>query len=347
MGEGTFGFDLPGIGPIGGYGGFGLPDAFAPGSGKTAVNCALGDADVRNVSRYGVDALYNYARVVKRYGGLRYGPPCFLGEKLQAAIVAAGGDVGFLDVLNGIGTTIGGVLEGAVAAIPGIVDVTRTVVGGVRAVQDVINGGTGGGAVMSGTTMQAPSASMMNGNTNLSGQAAFEMACRADPACTSAVWAALQGGQVAPMMNGSAPMNEDAMLAALGFPPALIMQLRSIPGAIGRILGSPAGQIAVGVGGGLVGTAIGTAALSGGMSMGMRLPRRIQVPDGKGGVREYVSRGRPILYSGDISAVRRVRKIAARVPRPRRSRPRPLLISGGTANVCGKCLTAPCACGGH
>lgn len=256
--------------------------------------------------------------------------------------------MGFLDVINGIGGAIGTILQTGSTVL-------QTVATGAGALATVLNGSTGGapGNPVQGPMlppMQAPAAAMVNGNTSASGAAAFQMACSADPACTAAIVAALQGGQSMPMMNGSAPMNEDVMLAALGFPPALIMQLRMIPGAIGRILGSPAGQIAVGVGGGLVGTALGTAALSGGMSaMGMRLPRRIQVSDGKGGVREYVSRGRPILYSGDISAVKRVGKVAARMPRRRRARPKPgvMMITSGSANVCGKCLTAPCGCNGR
>lgn len=189
-----------------------------------------------------------------------------------------------------------------------------------------------------------PGAMMMNGSMAAPGS--FQAACAADPTgqCQAAIWAALQG-TVAPTMGGV--MNEDAMLAALGFPPALIMALKNIPGAVGRLLGSPAGQIAIGVGGGIAGTALGGALIGGGM--GMRLPRRIQVPDGRGGVREYVSRGRPVLYSGDITAARRVRKVAARARRtsPRRRSVGQTVIAlqaGATHNVCGKCLTSPCAC---
>ena len=141
-------------------------------------------------------------------------------------------------------------------------------------------------------------------------------------------------------------MNEDAMLSALGFPPALIMALRAVPGAIGRILGSPAGQIAIGVGSGLAGAAAGQALVA--PSMGMRLPRRLQIPDGRGGVREYVSRGRPVLYSGDISAAKRVRRVASRArrtsPRRRSLGQQVIALQGGVHNVCGKCLSSPCGC---
>jgi hypothetical protein len=147
------------------------------------------------------------------------------------------------------------------------------------------------------------------------------------------------------MMGGV--MNEDLALAALGFPPALIQAIKMIPGAVGRLLGGPAGQIAIGVGSGIAGAAAGQALI--GSGTGARLPRRIQVPDGRGGVREYVSRGRPVLYSGDITAARRVRKVASRArrtsPRGRRSVGQAVIaLQSGVHNVCGKCLSSPCGC---
>ena len=135
----------------------------------------------------------------------------------------------------------------------------------------------------------------------------------------------------------------DAQLAALGFPPALIQLVKATPGLIGRLLPG-----AVAVAGGTALGALATSALMPGM--GMRLPRRIQVPDGRGGTREYVSRGRPILYSGDLTAARRVTRVASRArrarPRSRRLSQQVMMLQRGPIEVCGACRTAPCACGG-
>lgn len=354
VGEGVFGFDLgSAIGGLGSSVGGTLAAVCGADLSKCGrspappINCDVFLAEVdRIVASFlasGTDLRYYRSQFKQPAPG-----PCD-GEvyrRIDAGIARQSG-MGFLDVLNGIGTTIGQTIGSVVGAIPTIVQTVGAVTTGINQVQAILNGGSSGGAVaMGGVTMpmQAPASSMVNGNTNTAGVMAFQQACSADPACTAAIVAALQGGQMPAMMNGSSGMNEDAMLAALGFPPALIMQLRMIPGAIARVLGSVPGQLAVGVAGGLAGTALGTAVA--GMGTGMRLPRRIQVPDGRGGVREYVSRGRPVLYSGDLSSVRRVRKVAQRIPRTRRVR-RPLMITAGTANVCGKCLTAPCGCNGR
>lgn len=352
MGEGTFGFTPPSF-FIGGN----VSDVCGPNLEKcpniARPDCARFFSELQQLGRIKARGF-----LVQRFfqsvpevcegataAALRYIVPAQ--DELDRELIGKAATMGFLDVLNGIGGTIGTILQTGSTILTGV----GTAAG---ALATVINGSTGGapGNPVQGPALppgfmqpQAPAQAMVNGNTSTSGQMAFQMACAADPACTAAIVAALQGGQMAPMMNGSAVMNEDVMLAALGFPPALIMQLKQIPGAIGRILGSPAGQIAVGTG---IGTAIGALTTGGGMgaAMGARLPRRIQISDGKGGVREYVSRGRPLLYSGDISAVARVRRVAQRVPKGRR-RPRqgPLVISAGgngTHNVCSKCLTSPC-----
>lgn len=75
-----------------------------------------------------------------------------------------------------------------------------------------------------------------------------------------------------------------------------------------------------------------------------RPPRRVvyQRPDGS--QFEFTSRGRPLLYSGDVSAVKRVSKAASRA---RRSRPRRRAlpaIDAGVRVVCGKCMSSPCGC---
>lgn len=78
---------------------------------------------------------------------------------------------------------------------------------------------------------------------------------------------------------------------------------------------------------------------------GMKPPRRVvfQRPDGR--QYEFTSRGRPLLYSGDVTAVKRVSRAANRA---RRSRPRrralPAPASSEMRVVCGKCLSSPCGC---
>ncbi len=56
----------------------------------------------------------------------------------------------------------------------------------------------------------------------------------------------------------------------------------------------------------------------------MRLPSRVDVPttdaSGNSKVTTYKNMGRPVLYSGDIAAARRVRKVAARARRARGGR---------------------------
>lgn len=262
----------------------------------------------------------------------------------------------------GIDPAAAAILRGEGAPAMGLLD---DIINGVGKVGGAILGGIGeiarvGGNILPGlfpspvqgpvwtVAPQAPAPSMVNGNTAASGMEAFRVACAADPSCTAAIVAALQGGGMAAMggmMNGSGMADAmlDAQLAALGFPPALINIVKSTPGLIGRLL--------PGLGVGAAGAALGSLATNALVpsGMGMRLPRRIQVPDGRGGTREYVSRGRPILYSGDISAARRVTRVAGRARRGRRrtSVRQPVIMLGagnGVKNVCSKCLTAPCGC---
>ena len=63
----------------------------------------------------------------------------------------------------------------------------------------------------------------------------------------------------------------------------------------------------------------GSATIQQRPSMGMRLPSRVDVPtiDRSGNVRftTFKNMGRPLLWSGDLAASKRVRKVAAKARR--------------------------------
>lgn len=82
------------------------------------------------------------------------------------------------------------------------------------------------------------------------------------------------------------------------------------------------------------------------LGAGVKPPRRVvyRRPDGR--QFEFTPRGRPLLYSSDVAAVKRVQRTASRA---RRARPRRRALPAPASNevrvVCGKCLNSPCACG--
>lgn len=46
-----------------------------------------------------------------------------------------------------------------------------------------------------------------------------------------------------------------------------------------------------------------------------RLPSRVDVPNGRGGFVTFKNMGRPVLWSGDLAACKRVRRVATRAKR--------------------------------
>lgn len=350
MGEGVFGFDLSqGIGGTGfGGAGFGLPDPFLPASGSTAIRCDLTDRDIANTARAGLAALYNYAEVGRRYGV--FNGACDAAGKLRAAVAAQGGDVGFLDsIIGGVERVLGTVVDVA-RAIPTIAPVVINAAQAVQATQAVLNGSSNPAptqsvmpAAMAAAMMAASGGAATQGSAE---QAAFAAACRTDPACTAAIWAALQGGNVTPsMMNGSDIT--EAQLAAAGLPPALVMALRSGGQSALNALRSLVPGLAIGGA-----TAVGLEALTGLLpsagGAATKFPRALFLPDPRTGQqREYRYIGRPLLYSKDLTAVRRVQRLAKRAGRGRRrssgTATKIMMLGAGGAVSCGKCGNGSCS----
>jgi hypothetical protein len=255
--------------------------------------------------------------------------------------------VGFLDSLIGGIEAVGG-------AIGAIVPTIGTVVGAVQATQCVINGrNCPTQAAPPMTPAQAAQMMAAGGGAATQGsaeQAAFAQACRADPACTAAIWAALQGGGMTPgMMNGSSGGMDvtEASLIAAGVPAALVMALRGGGQAALNALRGLLPGVALGVG-----AAVGTEAITGLLpsAAASKFPRSIFIPDPKtGGQREYKYRGRPVLYSGDIAATRRVVKVAKRARAARGGARRQsramqiMMLPAGAATACGKCGNGACS----
>lgn len=86
----------------------------------------------------------------------------------------------------------------------------------------------------------------------------------------------------------------------------------------------------------------------GGMSVNgaARLPRRLTFCLPGGRVVEFVNRGRPLLYSGDLAASRRVAKVAGRARRGRRRAASTRIIDVTPSRICGGCHQAHCSCKG-
>ena len=82
---------------------------------------------------------------------------------------------------------------------------------------------------------------------------------------------------------------------------------------------------------------------------GTRYPRSLVLRAPDQPEKRFRSVGAPLLMSGDVSAVRRVTKAAARARkgRGRRSPSRQPVyaLQAGSHNVCGSCLTSPCTGG--
>jgi len=254
-----------------------------------------------------------------------------------------------LDSILGGAQAIGGAVLSGVGAVVQNAPVIIGAAQAIQATQSVLNGSAGGGSVsvmpaaMAAAMMAASGGAATQGSAS---QEAFAAACRTDPSCTAAIWQALQGGNVTPsMMNGSEIT--EAQLAAAGIPPALIMALRAGGQGALNTLRSLVPGLAIGGA-----TALGVEALTGLLpSAGgnPKFPRSIFVADPRGGTREYKYRGRPVLYSGDISAARRVVKIAKRARssrggiRRRGSASQILMLPAGRVTACGKCGNGSCS----
>lgn len=257
--------------------------------------------------------------------------------------------MGFLDDLIGsVKKTVGVLLEGA-AAIPTIAPIIIGAAGAIQATQQALNGNVGPMPMpMPAATPQMMAAMMAaSGGAATQGSAAqeaFAAACRTDPSCVRAIEDALRGGNMTGgMMNGSVDVSE-ASLAAAGFPPALVMALKT--GGQGAL--NALRQLIPGLAVGAAGAAIGTAlTVPSGMNGSAKFPRAIFIPDNKGGVREYKYRGRPVLYSGDIAAARRVVKVAKRARSSRgaarrQSKASQILMLPAGRTACGKCGNGSC-----
>lgn len=277
------------------------------------------------------------------------------GELLEVAAMNAELDalaerarpMGFLDTLIGGIEAVGG-------AIGAIVPAIGAGAAAVRATQCVINGrNCPTTAPEAMTPAQAAQMMAAGGGAATQGSAeqeAFANACRMDPACTAAIWAALQGGGMTPgMMNGSTSGGNvtEADLLQAGVPAALIMALRGGGQAALNALRGLLPGVALGVG-----AAVGTEAITGLLpsAAGPKFPRSIFLPDPKtGGQREYKYRGRPVLYSGDIAATRRVVKVAKRARAARGSSRRQskamqiMMLPANGVTACGKCGNGACS----
>lgn len=244
----------------------------------------------------------------------------------------------FDDIVNGakqIGSIAGDVFTGLINAAPTVIQagVDLGIINRMSPVQ---------GPVWTMPAMLPMSmTASMNGNSDP--WPSFNAACMAQPGCTQALAAALSGmtpaGGAMATMNGAMNGGVDAQLAALGFPPAVIQAVKSVPGLAQRFLGP-----LVGLGGGLA-LGAGVDALTG----TGKLPRSVFLTSPSGRQVEYKSRGRPILYSGDLAALKRVRRAASRAGRGRRrtgTRLAQIVAMPMTTHhaPCGKCLSSPCSC---
>lgn len=257
--------------------------------------------------------------------------------------------MGFLD-------SITGAIEGIGSVIGTVINTAAPVIGAIGTLQNVINGGSAPVQGPSWTMAAMTAAGGMAGMQGSDAQAAFAAQCNADPtgACQAAIAAALRGqaagtvggGMTPNMMNGNAGF--EAQFAGLGFPPALVMALQNAGPAALNALRQLLPGLAVGAAGAAVGSFATDALLMGGGSNGARLPTSIFVPDPRrpGATREYRSMGRPVLYSRDISTVKRVQRVArrARVGSRRRSVPRSQAIMLGSGTFCGGCGKNACSC---
>lgn len=146
---------------------------------------------------------------------------------------------------------------------------------------------------------------------------------------------------------------------------SLVSQLAgAVAPILGRILGSGAGQVAVGAAGGaLLDTGVGALTNLLGFGGGMTFTELGPPPVNAQGRRKsaitfidpntgrpviYKSQGTALLTTGDISGARKVQRVARRAARGRRRQPRlqaaMAIPRGGTHLVCGSCLTSPCGC---
>jgi len=281
-------------------------------------------------------------------GVVDFSQPCVAERRAAGQRVA----MGFLD-------SITGAIEGLGSVVGTVVKTAAPIIGAVGAINQAINGGSGpvqGPVWTMDPSMMAGmvAAGGMAGVQGSGSQAAFAAACNADPtgACQAAIAAALRGemagavggGMTPSMMNGGDPF--EAQLAGLGFPPAVIQALRNAgPSALGALRSLLPG-VAVGVGGALL-TEAATGILPS-ASTG-RLPTSIFVPDPRrpGATREYRSMGRPVLYSRDISTVKRVQRVAKRARSSSRARRRPAsqqIMLGAGPTFCGGCGKSSCSC---
>ncbi|HKX47014.1 MAG TPA: hypothetical protein VJP77_09955 [Planctomycetota bacterium] len=300
-----------------------------------------------------VDSPARSGAVFQATGGSSFGFRSFpgLGVSSDAAAILRGEGaqaMGFLDSFIGGLKTVGTTLLEGVAAIPTVAPVIIGAAQAIQATQQVLNGNTSGAAAAAMMSPQMAAAMMAaSGGAATQGsaaQAAFADACRTDPACTAAIWQALQGGNVTPsMMNGSDI--SEAQLAAAGIPASLIMALRGG----GQSALNTLRQLIPGLAVGAVGAAAGSALVEGIGGGSSKFPRSIFIADPRGGAREYKYRGRPVLYSGDIAAARRVVKVAKRARAARGSRrsqsraAQILMLPAGASTACGKCGNGGCS----
>lgn len=346
MGEGNFGFSIDYFGAFGpsGLGGFGLPNPFDAASGRTGVNCGLTDPEIARALQSG-DLL-----LLRRLRQAYAGTACGYEPRLDAAIAALEGatQMGFIDSLIGgigaVGMAIGDIFTGVVGAAP-------TIVQGVQSVQNAINT-IQGDPVMS-VTVNPNTGSPMTGAA--SAQMQFAMACNADPTgqCQAAIRAALSGMGSnpitgSPMMPGVNQAGVVGSLGSLATRAAMDPRLRALLSAFGIGGAIAVGEAAVGAitGGGSAMVPQGPLLIP--WPPNTPYPRGIVLRADDKPEKRYRSEGAALLRSGDVAAVRRVAKAASRARRGRgrrsSSRPTVMMLPGGTANVCGSCLTAPCGC---
>lgn len=251
--------------------------------------------------------------------------------------------------LSFIGDLIGGIGDGIKAVVtnlPTIAQGVAQVTGSIQSIQGSLSG-------------MPPVAVNPNTGTPMSGgdaaQMAFAQACNADPTgqCQAAIRAALQGGgamtmPINPMTGAPVQIQTAGLLDSALRNPQVISVLKSL-GFGALVAGGEA--LASGVAGLLSGG--GGATASGPLLMawpaGTRYPRSLVLRAPDQPEKRFRSVGAPLLMSGDVSAVRRVTKAAARARkgRGRRSPSRQPVyaLQAGSHNVCGSCLTSPCTGG--
>ena len=383
MGEGVGGGGLDGFagfGPSYTPGQFNaLFDPFNPAtrSGRTAINCGLTDPEVqRAIDRGDPFLLFNYARtylggpdacgyvprIIRRLAEL---PPEVLVPALAQLRAQQGSyyTVGFIDSLVGgigaIGSAIGSGIGAIASNLPQIANTLAAGAGAIQAIQGRLSGMPTAVVVnpATGTPVAVPVGAMPTTMTMAQmAQAEFAAACNADPTgqCQAAIRAALAGGTGMTMPIDPSTGTPIAMAGALSGLGGLARSALMNPSVIAALR-------AVGLGGLIGAGEAGVSALlsaAGGGSAGVRGPLLMDWPAGTSYPRgivlrapdkpekRYRSAGAPLLLSGDIAAVRRVRKAAGRAGRGRRrSRaPQVLALGPGVRNVCGSCLSAPCGC---